>query len=135
MGLEGDALCGASSALPHGSRKPRELKEGDAILIDGGCTVEGYQSDATRTGVLGKAPEKMAKAFEIVRSAQDAALEAARAGRLSGTVDSAARAGVTSAGYGPDYGYFTHQWATEWGWRPRTSLPGARERRRCLSRG
>jgi Xaa-Pro dipeptidase len=111
MGLEGDALVllGTSSALPHGSRKPRELKEGDAILIDGGCTVEGYQSDVTRTGVLGKAPEKLEKVFEIVRKAQDAALEAARAGRLSGSVDSAARAVVTSAGYGPDYKYFAHR--------------------------
>ena len=111
MGLEGDALVllGTSSALPHGSRKPRELKESDAILIDGGCAVEGYQSDVTRTGVLGKAPEKLARAFEIVRKAQDAALDAARAGRLSGSVDRAARTVVTSAGDGPDYKYFTHR--------------------------
>jgi Xaa-Pro dipeptidase len=111
MGLHGEALVllGASAALPHGTRQPQKLKEGDVVLIDGGCTVEGYQSDVTRTGVFGKPTEKIAKAFEIVRKAQDAALDAARAGRLSGTVDDAARAVITSAGYGPDYKFFTHR--------------------------
>jgi Xaa-Pro aminopeptidase len=111
MGLHGGALVllGASAALPHGSEQPQKLKEGDVVLIDGGCQVEGYESDVTRTGVFGKPTEKVARAFEIVRKAQDAALEAARAGRLSGTVDDAARAVITGAGYGPDYKYFTHR--------------------------
>jgi Xaa-Pro dipeptidase len=111
MGLRGGALVllGASAALPHGSLKPQNLKEGDVVLIDGGCTVEGYESDVTRTGVLDKPPEKVSRAFEIVRKAQDAALDAARAGRLSGTVDDAARAVITAAGYGPDYKFFTHR--------------------------
>jgi Xaa-Pro dipeptidase len=111
MGLHGGALVllGASAALPHGSLKPQNLKEGDVVLIDGGCTVEGYESDVTRTGVLGKPSEKVSRAFEIVRKAQDAALDAARAGRLSGTVDDAARAVITGAGYGPDYKFFTHR--------------------------
>jgi Xaa-Pro dipeptidase len=111
MGLHGGALVllGASAALPHGSIKPQKLKEGDVVLIDGGCTVEGYESDVTRTGILGKAPEKVARVYEIVRKAQDAALDAARAGRLSGTVDDAARKVVTDAGYGPDYKFFTHR--------------------------
>ena len=111
MGLRGGALTlvGQSAALPHGTIKPRKLKEGDVLLIDGGCAVEGYESDVTRTGVFGKPPEKVARAYEIVRKAQDAALEAARAGRLSGTVDDAARKVITDAGYGPDYKYFTHR--------------------------
>ena len=111
MNLQGEALVllGASAALPHGTLQPHKLKEGDVILIDGGCAVEGYQSDVTRTGILGKPTEKIATAFEIVRQAQGAALDAARAGRLSGTVDDAARAVITSAGYGPDYKFFTHR--------------------------
>ncbi len=111
MGLHGDALVllGASAALPHGTIKPQKLKDGDVVLIDGGCAVEGYQSDVTRTGVLGKAPEKVARVYEIVRKAQDAALDAARAGRLSGTVDDAARKVITDAGFGPDYKLFTHR--------------------------
>ena len=111
MGLHGEALVllGASAALPHGTIKPQKLKDGDVVLIDGGCAVDGYQSDVTRTGIFGKAPEKVARVYEIVRKAQDAALDAARAGRLSGTVDDAARKVITDAGYGLDYRYFTHR--------------------------
>ena len=111
MNLHGDALVllGASAALPHGSKQPQKLKEGDVVLIDGGCTVDGYQSDITRTGVFGKPPAKVQSVFEIVRKAQDATLDAARAAKLSGSVDDAARAVVTGAGYGPDYKYFTHR--------------------------
>jgi Xaa-Pro dipeptidase len=111
MGLHGGALVllGASAALPHGTLQPQKLKEGVVVLIDGGCTVEGYESDVTRTGIFGKPSEKISHAFEIVRKAQDAALDAARAGRLSGRVDDAARAVITAGGYGPDYKYFTHR--------------------------
>jgi Xaa-Pro dipeptidase len=111
MGLRGGALVllGASAALPHGTIKPQKLKDGDVVLIDGGCAVEGYQSDVTRTGAFGKAPEKVTHVYEIVRKAQDAALDAARGGRLSGTVDDAARKVITDAGYGPDYKFFTHR--------------------------
>lgn len=111
MGLRGDAmvLFGASAALPHGSIKPRTLREGDVVLIDDGCKVEGYSSDVTRTGVFGKPPEKVKSVYEIVRKAQDAALDAARKGRFSGTVDDAARGVITSGGYGPDYKFFTHR--------------------------
>lgn len=111
MKLRGEALVliGPAAALPHGSREPHALREGDVVLIDGGCALEGYRSDVTRTGVLGKPAEKVAAAFEIVRRAQDAALNAARAGRLSGSVDDAARGVITSAGYGPGYKYFVHR--------------------------
>jgi Xaa-Pro dipeptidase len=111
MGLRGDALVlmGASAALPHGSIKPQTLREGDVVLIDGGCKVDGYSSDVTRTAVFGKPTEKIQRTYEIVRKAQDAALSAAQSGKLSGSVDDAARGVITSAGYGPDYKYFTHR--------------------------
>ncbi|HTB94765.1 MAG TPA: Xaa-Pro peptidase family protein [Candidatus Sulfotelmatobacter sp.] len=111
MNLRGEAmvLFGPSAALPHGSKQPRTLKEGDVVLIDDGCTVEGYWSDVTRTGVFGKPSEKIQRAFETVRKAQDAALDAARTGKLSGSVDDAARSVTTSAGYGPGYKFFTHR--------------------------
>jgi Xaa-Pro dipeptidase len=110
MKLRGDAmvLIGVAAALPHGSREPQKLKEGDVVLIDDGCLVEGYSSDVTRTGVFGKPTEKMLRAYDAVRKAQNAALDAARAGKLSGSVDDAAR-GVITAGFGPDYKFFTHR--------------------------
>ena len=103
MDLRGGALVliGAAAALPHGSKTPHKLKEGDVVLIDGGCTVEGYESDVTRTGVFGKPSAKLQQVFEIVRRAQDAALDTARAGKLSGTVDDAARAVVVAENSAP----------------------------------
>jgi len=111
MGLHGGALVllGASAARPHGTVRPQKLKEGDVVLIDGGCAVDGYQSDVTRTVIFGKPSAKITQVFDIVRKAQDAALDAARSGRLSGSVDDAARAVITGAGYGPDYKFFTHR--------------------------
>jgi Xaa-Pro dipeptidase len=111
MNLRGYALVllGASAALPHGTRQPQKLKEGDVVLIDGGCLVEGYESDVTRTGILGKPTEKIQHAYDAVRKAQNAALDAARVGKLSGSVDDAARGVITSAGFGPDYNFFTHR--------------------------
>jgi Xaa-Pro dipeptidase len=111
MNLHGYALVliGASAALPHGSEKPQTLKEGNVVLIDGGCKVEGYESDVTRTSIFGKPSEKMQRAYEAVRKAQDAAIDAARNGKLSGSVDDAARNVIASAGFGTDYKYFTHR--------------------------
>jgi Xaa-Pro dipeptidase len=111
MGLRGEASVtfGTSSALPHGSREEQVLREGMGVMIDDGTTVEGYQSDVTRMGVLGKPPEKLQRAFEIVRHAQDAALAAAVAGHECGSVDDAARKVITDAGFGPDYKYFSHR--------------------------
>jgi Xaa-Pro dipeptidase len=111
MGLRGDALVliGAAAALPHGTRERQRLKEGDVVLIDDGCQVEGYWSDVTRTGILGKPTTKIQRVYDTVRRAQDTALGAARSGRLSGSVDDAARGVVTSGGFGPGYKFFTHR--------------------------
>jgi Xaa-Pro dipeptidase len=111
MGLRGDASVtfGSSSALPHGSREEQVLREGMGVMIDDGTAVEGYQSDVTRMGVLGKPADKLRRAFDIVRSAQDAALAAAIAGRECGSVDDAARKVITDAGFGPGYKYFSHR--------------------------
>jgi Xaa-Pro dipeptidase len=111
MGFPGEAsvMVGEYSANPHGSNTPQVIREGTIIMIDDGCTVEGYQSDITRTFVLGKATDKMKKVFDIVHRAQSAALAAARPGAECGSVDAAARKVITDAGYGPDYKYFTHR--------------------------
>src|ERR1700740_1443276 len=111
LGFPGDALveAGDSAAFPHGSVQAQVIREGVPILVDGGCKVEGYQSDITRMLVIGSAPEKVKKVFEIVHRAQSAALAAARPGVECGSVDAAARKVITDAGYGPDYKFFTHR--------------------------
>jgi Xaa-Pro dipeptidase len=111
LGFEGgaDVQVGEFSAFPHGSVAPQGIRESTIVMIDGGCSVEGYQSDITRTFVLGKASDKMKQVFDIVHRAQSAALGAAKPGVEAGSVDAAARMVITDAGYGPDYKYFTHR--------------------------
>ena len=111
LGFQGGAgvQVGEYSALPHGSITPQVIREGAILLIDGGCNVEGYVSDISRTFVLGKATDKMKQVFDIDLRAQTAALKAARPGVPCEAVDAAARAVITDAGYGPGYKYFTHR--------------------------
>ncbi len=111
VGFPGEASVqtGQYTALPHGSSTPQTIKEGTIIMIDDGCTVEGYQSDITRTFVLGKATDKMNKVFDIVRRAQNAALKAAKPGAPLESIDAAARGVIVDAGYGPGFKYFSHR--------------------------
>src|SRR4051812_7217685 len=100
---------GEYTALPHGSITPQTIREGTIIMIDDGCTVEGYQSDITRTFVLGKATDKMKRVFDIVHQAQSAGLKAARPGVALESVDAAARKVIVDGGYGPGFKYFSHR--------------------------
>ncbi len=115
LGFPGEASVEVDeyTAYPHGSSTPQVIREGSIVMIDDGCTVEGYQSDITRTFVLGKVPEKtgdkMKKVFDIVHRAQAAALATARPGAECGAVDAAARKVIVDSGYGPDYKYFAHR--------------------------
>lgn len=111
LGARGGAmvLFGEHSASPHGTVAPQKLRGGDIVLVDGGCSVENYASDITRTTVFGKPTEKQVRVFDIVRRAQAAALKAARPAVACEDVDAAARKVITDAGFGPDYKYFTHR--------------------------
>ncbi len=105
LGVSGGigANFGESTALPHGSIKPRNLREGDVVLMDGGCGVEGYRSDISRTIVFGEPTQKMRDMWELEKKAQWAAFEAAKPGEPCEVVDAAARQVLIDAGLGPDY--------------------------------
>ncbi|MGA9587678.1 MAG: Xaa-Pro peptidase family protein [Terracidiphilus sp.] len=111
VGFEGEASLNVDefTAVPHGSAKPQTLREGSILMLDDGCSVEGYTSDITRTFVLGKPTEKMKSVFDIVHHAQSAALHAARPGVQTADVDAAARKVIVDGGYGPGFKYFTHR--------------------------
>jgi len=111
LGFPGGASVqvGEYTALPHGSIQPQTIREGTIIMIDDGCTVEGYQSDLTRTFVLGKATDKMKKVFDIVHLAQATALKTAKPGVALDAIDAAARKVIVDAGYGPGFKYFSHR--------------------------
>ena len=111
VGFRGEASIevGEYSANPHGSLTPQTIREGTLIVIDDGCKVEGYQSDITRSFVLGKPSSKMNQVFEVVHRAQKAALDAVHVGAECQSIDAAARSVVTEAGFGPDYKLFGHR--------------------------
>ena len=111
LGYPGGALVlfGESSAYPHGLPKPRSLEDNQVVLIDGGTTVHGYQSDITRTVVFGRPAPEAQKVFDIVHEAQRQALAFAGPGKKCGEVDGTARKVIADAGYGPDYRTFTHR--------------------------
>src|SRR6185312_2405581 len=81
--------------------------ENQVVLVDGGLSVHGYQSDMTRTVVFGTPTPEMKKVFDIVHEAQARAVAAP--GKMCGEVDAVARKVITDAGYGPDYRTFTHR--------------------------
>ncbi len=97
------ASFGKYTAFPHGSTAPQTLREGDVVLVDDGCTIEGYQSDVTRTVVFGKPTPHQREVWELEKRAQAAAFAAVRPGVPCEAVDAAARKVITDAGYGPGY--------------------------------
>lgn len=105
LGVGGGVFCsfGKYTAFPHGSSTPQQLKEGDVVLMDGGCSVEGYQSDITRTFVFGKPTARQRDIWNLERRSQDAGFAAAKVGVPCEAVDAAARKVIVDAGFGPDY--------------------------------
>jgi len=111
MGARGSGgpQFGPNSAFPHGSTVTRDLHEGDIIMVDGGCSIEGFQSDVTRTIVFGQPTDKQRRVWDVVKKAQSEALKAVRPGVACEDIDRAARKVVEDAGFGPDYRYFGHR--------------------------
>ena len=96
-------LLGEASAYPHGSGKPQAVRDGEVVLMDCGCTFEGYQSDISRTLVFGEPTRRQRTVWDQMRRGQEIAFEAAQPGVEAGAVDDAVRAYYASLGYGPDY--------------------------------
>jgi Xaa-Pro dipeptidase len=96
-------LLGEASAYPHGSGKPQQVRDGEVVLMDCGCAVQGYQSDISRTFVFGEATKRQREVWAQVHRGQQIAFEAARVGAAAGSVDDAVRAHYEKLGYGPGY--------------------------------
>ena len=107
-GLAFDPLVqsGPNTALPHATAGERVIQAGDALLLDFGVAVDGYNSDITRTFVVGQPAAELAKIYELVKQANAAGRAAARPGATGQDVDRAARKVIADAGYGQ---YFTHR--------------------------
>ena len=96
-------LLGEAAAYPHGSGQPQAVRDGEVVLMDCGCTVQGYQSDISRTFVHGSASAEQRRVWDQVHQGQQIAFAAARIGAPAGSVDDAVRRQYESWGYGPFY--------------------------------
>jgi Xaa-Pro aminopeptidase len=91
---------GENAAEPHHEPNHRALEEGDVIKMDLGALVEGYHADMTRTIAFGQPTAELRKIHDVVRQAQQAAIDAVRPGMSGIDVDAAARSVILEAGYG-----------------------------------
>ena len=108
----GDALAfetivasGPNAARPHGRATGREIGRGETVIVDAGCTVDGYASDCTRTFATGPVDDEIKEAYEVVVAAQQAGLEALRAGVSGVDADAAARRVVDESGFAGTFGH------------------------------
>ncbi len=96
---------GPRSALPHGRPSYTRIEEHGFVLIDWGAKVDGYASDLTRVLVTAKIPPKIRKIYEVVLSAQLAAIAKIRPGVSFKAVDAVARRVIDKAGFGKKFGH------------------------------
>ena len=97
--------AGPNGALPHAEPGEREIGRGELVVFDMGAAIDGYCSDGTRTFATGDPGEEAIEVYEVVRRAQQASLEAIRAGITGEDVDKVAREVIDAAGHGDRFGH------------------------------
>ncbi len=96
---------GWRSSLPHGVGSSKTIQKGELLTLDFGAIYEGYCSDITRTVCLGQPDPRQLEIYDIVLSAQQAALESVRPGLAGKEIDGVARKIIADAGYGEFFGH------------------------------
>lgn len=97
---------GSNSALPHTTATAREIQNGDLVIFDGWCAVDGYFGDITRAFAIGNVSDELKRIYDLVLRANEAGRAAAKPGAQCQDVDRAARKIIADAGYGE---YFVHR--------------------------
>ncbi len=96
---------GPTGARPHARAGDRVIEAGELVVIDTGCLVDGYASDYTRTLATGELDAEMREAYDVVRSAQQAGLDAIRAGAEGVAVDATARGVIEASDFAGTFGH------------------------------
>jgi Xaa-Pro aminopeptidase len=109
-GADGDAFdvivaSGERAALPHARASEKRIRTGEPVVMDFGCTVNGYCCDITRTVFVGKASRRARDVYRAVLEAQERAVAAARGGMTARELDAVARTAIEQAGYGPHFNH------------------------------
>ena len=105
VAFESIVASGPNAARPHARASDREIQAGETVVIDTGCTVDGYSSDYTRTFVTGAVDGVVKEAYAVVLAAQAAGLEAIRAGIAGVDADAAARRVVDETSFAGTFGH------------------------------
>ncbi|MCP4429233.1 MAG: aminopeptidase P family protein [Chloroflexi bacterium] len=111
LGAEGMAFdvivaSGPNAALPHHHPGDRQLRAGDAIIVDMGARLDGYHSDMTRSFYLGAEPdEQFWSVYNVVLAAQTAVLDQIKPGMNGKEVDALARDAIAEAGHSDHFGH------------------------------
>ena len=106
-GLAFESIVGAgpTGSRPHARAGDRKIGAGELVVIDAGCTVDGYASDYTRTFATGPLDGEAAEAYAVVLAAQTAALGAIRAGLPGLEADAVARRVVEESAFAGTFGH------------------------------
>jgi Xaa-Pro aminopeptidase len=105
LAFETIVASGPNAALPHGRATGRKIGRGETIIVDTGCTVEGYSSDYTRTFTTGPVDAELKEAYAVAFAAQRAGLDALRAGVTGVEADAAARRVVDDTAFSGTFGH------------------------------
>ena len=97
--------AGAHSSQPHAAPGQRKIRRGDALTVDWGAKLDGYNSDITRVFFISKVQPKFRKIYEIVLKAQKLAIEALKPGMPAMKLDAVARNYIIERGYGPQFNH------------------------------
>ena len=98
-------VSGPNTSLPHGVAGDRVIQPGDFVTLDFGAAYQGYCSDMTRTVAVGFVTEEMELVYNTVLKAQQAGIDATRAGVQGKVIDGAARKVIQEAGFGQYFGH------------------------------
>ncbi|MBM3162808.1 MAG: aminopeptidase P family protein [Chlorobi bacterium] len=110
LGAEGDSFepivaSGPRAAMPHARPTSARFLPGELIVIDIGCSYEGYASDQTRTVAFGRASGEARRIYGIVEEAQQLGVDSARCGMSSTELDAVVREHIARSGYGKEFSH------------------------------
>ncbi len=105
MAFESIVGSGPTGARPHARAGDRVIGEGELVVIDTGCRMGGYTSDYTRTLATGELDGEMREAYDTVLAAQQAGLDAIRAGVTGVEADAAARTVIEESAFAGTFGH------------------------------
>lgn len=100
-------IAGENTSRPHGVPTDYRIQAGDFVTFDIGAVYEGYHSDMTRTVAVAYADDEKRQIYQIVKDAQQQALDFIKEGVSGLAVDNVARSIITDAGYGEQFGHST----------------------------